>query len=95
MKRNTPIVSTAKVRGMIKKNGISYVDGTRKWYPSIANGINVWQLCNSVYFRVYGFQETETIAKNLEKFISVLDAEGFTIKSSSSNTYEIVAKVGA
>ena len=33
--------------------------------------------------------------KNLEKFISVLDAEGFTIKSSSSNTYEIVAKVGA
>lgn len=95
MKRNRPVVSTAKVRGMIKKNDINYVDATRKYYPTIANGVHVWQLCDSVYFRVFGYGEDARIQNNLEKFIAILDAEGFTVKSSSNNSYQIVAKIGA
>lgn len=98
MSHNRPIVSTAKVRGMIKKNGIKYVDATGRYHSSIYQGISVWQLCDSVYFRAFGFNDEATIAKNLEKFTEVLDAEGFAVETHDNGfitTYEIVAKVGA
>lgn len=97
MKRNKPIVSTAKVRGMIKKNGIGYVDASGKYYGAIYSGIHVWQLCDNVYFQVFGFRKSETIAKNLEKFTAVLEKEGFGIEktNSASTTFKIVEKVGA
>lgn len=94
MKRFNPVVSTAKVRGMIKKNGINYVDASGANYSAIYSGVNVWQLCDSVYFRVFGFRNSETIAKNLEKFAVVLDAEGLTFEKTHSTltTYKIVKK---
>lgn len=97
MRRNKPVVSTAKVRGMIKKNGIGYVDASGRNFGSIYSGINVWQLCDNVYFKVFGFNNAETIAKNLEKFTAVLDAEGFAVEKTYSaiTTYQIVKKENA
>jgi hypothetical protein len=90
--RNRPVVSTAKVRGLIKKSGISYVDATRRNYPSIASGVSVWQLCSTVYFRVYGYDYNEEKRQaTLEKFTEVLAKEGFAVKGNSSDsTFEIV-----
>jgi len=90
--KNRPVVSTAKVRGLIKKNGIRYVDATGRNYPSIAQGISVWQLCSTVYFKVYGYHYNEEKRQaTLEKFTEVLAKEGFAVKGNSSDaTFEIV-----
>lgn len=92
-----PIISTAKVRGLIKKNGINYVDATRSFHSSIATGIHVWQLSDSIYFQAFGFNQSEKIQANLSKFIAVIEAEGFAVRATGGihNTHEIVAKVGA
>lgn len=92
MRRNKPVISTAKVRGLIKKNGIRYVDATGRNYPSIASGVSVWQLCSTVYFRVYGYDcNEEKRQETLEKFTEVLSKEGFAVKGASSDrTFEIV-----
>ena len=92
--KNNPVISTAKVRGIIKRNNIGYVDSTRRFYSKIANGINVWQLCDGIYAKVYGFQETERIEKNTHDFKIALEKEGFTISPTYGDSYEIV-KVGA
>ena len=92
MHKNRPVISTAKVRGMIKKNNIGYVDAVGKFYPSIHTGINVWQLCDDVYFRVYGFCKSETITENLEKFATVLNTEGFKYELTSCGSYKILKK---
>ena len=93
MRRNKPVISTAKVRGLIKKNGIRYVDATGRHYPSIASGVSVWQLCSTVYFRVYGYNyNEEKRQETLEKFTEVLSKEGFAVKEDSSDrTFEIVS----
>lgn len=58
MRRNRPVISSAKVRGLMKKNGIEYVDRTRALYGyTFARGINVWQLCDNIYIRPYGSNE--------------------------------------
>jgi len=91
MRGNKPVISTAKVRGLIKKNGISYVDATRRNYPSIAYGVSVWQLCNSVLFKVYGYQYNEVERQEiLKKFTEVLAQEGFAVKEFSDKSFEIV-----
>lgn len=89
MKRNNPVISTAKVRGLIKKNNIGYVDATAKYYPFIAYGVNVWQLCDNVYFKVYGGYEEEKIQKTLQEFEAILNKEGFEVEKSESS-YKIV-----
>ena len=90
--RNRPVVSTAKVRGWIKKSGISYVDATRRNYPSIAKGVSVWQLSSSVYFRVYGCGEEEKRQEILDRFSKVIAEEGFVVKGNSyDSTFEIVS----
>jgi hypothetical protein len=91
MRGNNPIISTAKVRGLIKKSGIDYVDATRALYGySYARGINVWQLCDSIYLRPYGSEEqqNEYIAK-----LNVALAEfDLVVKgNSNSSTMQIVA----
>ena len=89
--RNRPVVSTAKVRGLIKKNGIGYVDATRRNYPSIAQGISVWQLCSSVYFEVYGYHYNEVNRQEiLKKFTEALAVEGLAVKE-SGKSFEIVS----
>lgn len=89
--KNTPIISTAKVRGIIKKSGIGYVDATRRMYPGIAQGISVWQLCSTVCFEVYGYHRSEVQRQEiLEKFTLALAAEGFSIHE-SGGSYSIVA----
>lgn len=83
--RNRPVISTAKVRGIIKKSGIGYVDATRRYHPTIANGISVWQLGSSVYFKVFGHNSSEY----LETFINQLNEMNFTAVQSSDDTYRI------
>jgi len=87
--RNRPVVSTAKVRGLIKKNGIGYVDATRRNYPSIAQGVSVWQLCSTVNFKVYGDSEAKQ-EEIYQKFVAVLAVEGLAVKK-ISDTFEIVS----
>jgi hypothetical protein len=90
--RNKPVVSTAKVRGLIKKNGIGYVDATRRNYPSIAHGISVWQLCSTVYFKVYGYHYNEVERQEiLKKFTEVLAVEGLAVKE-SGGSFQIVGQ---
>ena len=89
MSRNHPVISTAKVRGLIKKNGIGYVDATRRFYPSIAYGVSVWQLCDNVYFEVYGGLKEEKIQKTFQEFEAVLNKEGFGVEK-GSGSYKIV-----
>ena len=89
--RNRPVVSTAKVRGLIKKNGIGYVDAVRRDFPSIAQGISVWQLCSTVYFKVYGYQYNEVQRQEiLKKFTEALAVEGLAVKD-RGDTFEIVS----
>jgi len=89
--RNKPVVSTAKVRGLIKKNGIGYVDATRRNHPGIAQGISVWQLCSSVYFEVYGHRYDEVNRQEiLKKFTEALAVEGLAVKE-SGRSFEIVS----
>jgi hypothetical protein len=89
MSRNHPVISTAKVRGLIKKNGIGYVDATRRLYPSIAYGVSVWQLCDNVYFEVYGGFQKEKIQKTFQEFEAALNKEGFGVEK-GSGSYKIV-----
>lgn len=90
---NKPVISTAKVRGLIKKNNISYVDATRRLYPSIASGLSVWQLCDSVYVRAFGKNwETDVATLN-----NALSAHGLTLKNHRNDRADSfqIAKVGA
>lgn len=89
---NKPVISTAKVRGLIKKNNIWYVDATRRLYPSSAAGLSVWQLCDNVYVRAFG-KNWETDAATLK---NALGEYGLTLHRhyDRADTFTIV-KVGA
>lgn len=90
MHSNNPVVSTAKVRGLIKKNGINYVDATGRLYPSTQDGISVWQLCDHVLFKAYGYGYNEERREQiLKQFADALAAEGLTVGTFGS-TFEIV-----
>lgn len=92
MRINKPVISTAKVRSLIKKNGIGYVDATRRLYPAIARGVSVWQLCDSVLFKVYGKDVAQVNAIE-EQFRNILAAEGLAV-TKDGDIYEIF-KAGA
>jgi hypothetical protein len=84
MRRNRPVISSAKVRGLMKKNGIDYVDRTRATYGyAFAQGINVWQLCDTIHIRPYGSNEQRDayVAKlneALAEFGLVAEGNSFT-----------------
>ena len=87
--RNKPVVPTAKVRGLIKKSVISYVDATRRYYPSIAQGVHVWQLSSSVLFQVYSYESEVKRGEILQKFVIALASQGLSVKE-RSGSFEIV-----
>ena len=89
---NRPVISTAKVRGLIKKNKISYVDAIGRLYPSIHSGLSVWQLCDKVYVRAFG-KNCETYAATLK---NALGEYGLTLHRhyDRADTFTIV-QVGA
>jgi hypothetical protein len=91
MRSNNPVISTAKVRGLIKKNEIAYVDATRALHGySYARGINVWQLCDSIYLRPYGSEEQQI--EYIAKLNIALAEFGLVVKGlSNSSTMQIVA----
>lgn len=91
MRSNNPLISSAKVRGLIKKNGIRYVDSTEALYGwRSAAGINVWQLCDTIYLRPYGSDEKQ--AELIAKLNEALLAFGLVIvKVSSSTSMQIEA----
>jgi hypothetical protein len=76
MNTNYPLISSAKVRGLMKKNGIDYVDADAALYSYqsvTTRGINVWQLGDSICLRPYGNdQERSEYVSNLEKALSEL-----------------------
>lgn len=90
--RNQPVISTAKVRGLIKKNGIGYVNERERLFEQLADGVSVWQLCSSVYFKVYGYDYNEEKRQEyLAKFVEVLAKEGFAVlQGSSDSAFQIV-----
>jgi hypothetical protein len=90
---NTPVISSAKVRGLIKKNGIRYIDATAALYGyRSARGINVWQLCDTIYLRPYGTdEERETYVAKLNEALADLGLVIVKISSSSSMHIEAVA----
>jgi len=86
-----PIVSTAKIRGAIKRNNIQYVDRIASMRPSTHQGITVWQLGSCVMIEAFGFNQEERIEANLNKFIEAIAPLGLTINKSTSHAYEVVA----
>lgn len=85
-----PIISTAKVRGIIKKNGISYVDAISSKYPNTNEGITVWQFASHVMIQPFGFRKPELVAENLAKFKEAIAPYGLTVKPSTQWAYEVV-----
>jgi hypothetical protein len=85
MRSNNPLISSAKVRGLIKKNGIRYVDSTEALYGwRSAAGVNVWQLCDTIYLRPYGNDEQQ--AALVAKLNEALLPFGLVIVKVSSST---------
>ena len=93
MSRNHPLISSAKVRGLIKKNGIRYVDSTEALYGwRSAAGINVWQLCDTIYLRPYGSDEKQAaIVAKLNEALLPYGLVIVKVSSSSSMHIEAVA----
>jgi len=90
-------VTTAKLRGLVKKLEIPYVDAIRANHRLIANGIHIWQLGSQICFKT--FNDSNEVY--LSKFISALDEIGLTVLETQTilgkidGTYNIVPKVGA
>jgi hypothetical protein len=90
---NQPIISSSKVRAVIKKVGVPYVDATRALHGfKYARGINVWQLCDSIYLRPYGTDEER--AEYIAKLDAALREFGLTV-SKYDGTYTMKIKVAA
>jgi hypothetical protein len=93
MRRNRPVISSAKVRGLIKKNGINYVDRSASlYYYKFARGINVWQLCDTIYVRSFGSDEEQNsyIAK-LNQALAEFNLVAAATPSTSSFQIKAVA----
>ena len=93
MRGNNPVISSAKVRGLIKKNGINYIDSTQALYGyRSARGINVWQLCDTIYLRPYGTdEEREMYVRKLNRVLAELGLQIVKVSDSSSMHIEAVA----
>ena len=90
--RTTDLITTAKLRGMLKKLDIPYVDATRANYPSIANGIHIWQLSWSICFKTYNDAEKVYVGKFIEALneIGLTVRQTLTILGECTGTYDIV-----
>jgi hypothetical protein len=93
MRSNNPLISSAKVRSLIKKNGIRYIDSTAALYGyRSARGINVWQLCDTIYLRPYGTdEERDFYVRKLNGVLADLGLQIVKISDSSSMHIEAVA----
>jgi hypothetical protein len=93
MRRNRPVISSAKVRGLIKKNGIRYVDRSASvYYYKFARGINVWQLCDTIYVRPYGsIEEQDSYIAKLNEALAEFGLVAFGTSSTSSFQIKAVA----
>lgn len=92
MIKNKPVATTATIRGLIKKSGIKYVANASAFNtPELYEGVTVWQLCDSVCFKVVGKQETRTAT--LVKFADALAEAGLTFVS--TNTEHTIVKAVA
>jgi hypothetical protein len=91
---NEPIVSSAKIRGIIKKNGIKYVPESSTRFGRIYEGITVWQFASHIMIQPFGYHKPEVIAENLAKFVEALAPYGLTVQRSTTWAYEVV-KAGA
>jgi hypothetical protein len=90
MRRNRPVISSAKVRGLIKKNDIRYVDRCAATYGwRFARGINVWQLCDTIHVRPYGSIEEQD--SYIAKLNDALAEFGLVVFGTSSTGFEIKA----
>jgi hypothetical protein len=91
MRRNRPVISSAKVRGLIKKNDIHYVDRCAATYGySFARGINVWQLCDTIYLRPYGsIEEQDSYIAKLNEALAEFGL--VALGTSSTSSFEIKA----
>jgi hypothetical protein len=91
------IVTTAKLRGIVKKLGIKYVTDSASYFPAQCDGIHIWQNGNAIYFKT--FKDNDKIY--LSQFVSALNELGLTITQMLTilgevkGTYRIVPKVGA
>ena len=90
MHRNNPVISTAKIRGLIKKNKIRYVDAIGRLNPSHQLGISVWQLCDRIYFSAYGRSRQKWEDEVFAEFVDVLTSQGLTYKQQGNDIFEIV-----
>ena len=91
------IITTAKLRGIVKKLGINYVTYSASYFPAQCDGIHIWQLGNAIYFKT--FKDNDKIY--LSQFVSALNELGLTVNQMLTilgevkGTYRIVPKVGA
>jgi len=94
MHKNHPIVTTAKLRALVKKNEIGYVDRTRRQISSMTNGVAISQLGSDIYVEGFGFNDQIVIAQNIAKFDEALASLGLTLTKLNDSDYKVV-KVGA
>lgn len=90
---NELVISTAKVRGIVKKSGINYVDASAAYFGKIYQGITVWQFGSHIMIEPFGYNKDEVIAENLAKFIEAIAPFGLTVKQSTNCSYEVVKAV--
>jgi len=83
MHKNHPIVTTAKLRALAKKNGIRYVDATGRLYGSIHSGVSIFQQLDNVYVQGLGYNTQEKIDANIQQFNTALATLGFALQSMS------------
>jgi len=79
-------VTTQKIQGIAKRNGISLIDETRSRYADIASGVRVTNRFGEIVVRFYGYKDTNRINELQAKFIELLNAEGFIAKEKSGYT---------
>jgi len=79
-------VTTQKIQGIAKRNGISLVDETRSYFGDIASGVRVTKRHDEIVVRFYGYKDTNRINELQAKFIELLNAEGFIAKDKSGYT---------
>jgi hypothetical protein len=97
MMETLDIITTAKLRGIVKKLGINYVTDSASYFPAQCDGIHIWQLGNAIYFKTFNDNDKMYFTK----FVSTLNELGLTVNQMLTilgevkGTYRIVPKAGA
>ena len=91
------LVTTAKLRALVKKLNIPYVDATASNFPRSARGIHIWQLGDSICFKTYN-----DVDRNYRgDFVFALEEMGLTVRQTitifgeCTGTFNIVPKLVA